>query len=140
MYRQRLLTIFSCIFLFMPNLSFGACTALPKTNTLDISLACTFDDIVGTWTHISEVLWEEGDIAIQEHEIVVLKNKHHIPITVIRKNHPIIIKRKGGYSSLEIKKENFSPQTLLCFNDYTELKDAESRSPDVPSAYYCYSR
>lgn len=140
MYRLRLLTIFSCIFLFMPNLSFGACTALPKTNTLDIPLACTFDDIVGTWTPISEALWEEGDIAIKEHEIVVLKDKRHIPIAVISKNHPIIIKRKGGYSSLEIKEEKFSPKTVLCFNDYIELKDAESRSPDVPAAYYCYGR
>jgi len=135
----RLLGLVSCIFLFMPNLSSGECTALPKKNDLYIPLACTFDDIVGTWSPISRLIMEEGDIEFKEHEIVMLQAKRHIPITVVRKSHPIIIKRDGGYSSLEIEQSEPNRQTL-CFNDYTKLKDAEARSPDVPSAYYCYGR
>ena len=135
----RLLGLVSCIFLFMPNLSSGECTALPKNNDLYIPLACTFDDIVGTWSPTSRLIIEVGDIAIKEHEIVILQAKRHIPITVVRKSHPIIIQREGGYSSLDIEKSESNRQTL-CFNDYTKLKDAESRPPDVPSAYYCYGR
>ena len=56
MYRLRLLALVSCIFLFMPNLSSGECTALPKKNDLYIPLACTFDDIVGTWSPTSRLI------------------------------------------------------------------------------------
>lgn len=129
MYRLRLLTIVSCIFLFMPNLSSGECTALPKENSIELPLACTFDDIVGTWAPISRPIIEWGDIAINEHEIVELKDKLHIPITVMRKSHPIIIKKDGGYSWLDIHASTFFQETVLCFHDYNELTDAESRAP-----------
>jgi hypothetical protein len=84
-------------------------------------------------------MWELGDIAIEKHEIVYLKEKCRIPIVVMRKGHPIIIQKEGSYSWLEIQASNFNQQTVLCFNDYNELKDAESRTPKV-SAIYCYGR
>ena len=118
MYRLRLLILVACIFLFMPNVSFGDCKVLPKKFASYIPLACTFSDLTGTWVPISRPTIELGDIAIKEHEIVELKDKRHIPITVMKNSHPIIIKKDGGYSLLDINVEGpFYQSTVLCFHE-----------------------
>jgi len=145
MHRLRLLKILTGMFLCMPSLSFAECTNLPKTVDIYIPLACEFEDILGTWYPKSSLLWESGDIAIRDREIVFLKEKRRIPIIVMRRSHPIIIEREGMYSWLEINASNFQKETTLCFNDYSEvkdyneLKDAESRASKAATVY-CYGR
>jgi hypothetical protein len=133
------------MFLYMPSLSFAECTNLPNTSSIYIPLACAFDDILGTWYPVSRLVWESGDIAIRDREIVFLKEKRRIPIIVLSRSHPIIIEREGMYSWLEINASTFQNTTSLCFNDYAEvkdyneLKDAESRASKA-AAVYCYGR
>ena len=135
MRRLLLLTILSCIILSLPNLGSAACTAPPIGDTSDLSDVPTFDDVMGTWHPLSRLIWESGDILVKEHEIVYLKDKARIAITVICKIDPIIIKREASYSWLELK----TWQTL-CFHDYANREDAELKNPNAPASFYCYTR
>ena len=138
MLMSRLLLLLSCL-LLIPNLGSAECTALPKNNSLYTPLACTFDDVVGTWTPLSEFMSQWGDIEIKEHEIVYVKDKNRAPLIVIHKDHLIIIHKDGGYHRVEIKVSTFNAQTVLCFHEYNDLKDAQS-STDKVTAINCYGR
>ena len=72
---------------------------------------------------------------VKEHEIIYLKDKHHMPIMVICRIDPIIIKINREYGWLELTKNG-----ELCFNDYTNLQDAESKNQNARTNYDCYVR
>lgn len=140
MHRSQLLIALSayCV-LVMPNFTAAECTALPTDNSLYTPVGCAFDDLLGNWSPTTGFISEWGDIAISQGEVMYPKDKYRIPITVLNKDHPIIIKKEGGYSRLEIMVSTFSSHTVLCFHDYNDLKDAQSKAGNV-TTIYCYNR
>jgi hypothetical protein len=117
-------------------LGYAACTAPPTDDDIGRLRPDAFNDLMmGTWQPLSRSIYESGDIVVKEHEIIYLKNKRHVPITVICRIDPIIIKINRAYSWLELTKQGY-----LCFNSYTNLQDAESKNQSAQTDYYCYVR